>query len=54
MPVNRDLIRIAVAEDELSVLQLFNNHLNTLEKCSTDNSSSATAMRIKSLLTGMG
>lgn len=33
MPVVKDLIRIAVADDELGILQLFCNHINTLEKC---------------------
>jgi len=33
MPAIKDLIRIAVADDDLSVLQLFCNHINTLDKC---------------------
>ena len=33
MAAIKDLIRIAVADDDLSVLQLFCNHINTLEKC---------------------
>jgi hypothetical protein len=33
MPAIKDLIRIAVADDDLSVLQLFSNHINTLDNC---------------------
>jgi DNA-binding NarL/FixJ family response regulator len=33
MPAIKDLVRIAVADDNLSVLQLFSNHINTLDNC---------------------